>query len=729
ENLYGEEYQQWLSEVFKYPYIGSASFFILSSPDKTWDSFAWRTGGSIKGGIVGRMARLERPELVPVQLGQPAGNGAQPPTPGAAPQVKVGDLPDIVTHQQLIDAFYKVADQLGLGNWDVLNKTGLNVEQLAQNRQALYKGLVLAALPNLSLVERGMLAAELVTQLRKAKKTTGVVNAPDGLNLRQGPGSDKSILETLGDQTPLDVVNEQGDWLFVATNANNAGYVHRNYVNRADAAPQAAAAVVTPPAAAPVVSGGVSKALAGFLASTPELIAAPLAGEQFVLGPNAGPGAKLLTNIWNRYGGLLSAVAAKLGIDPALAVAILAVESGGNAFGPDGRMIIRFENHLFYQYWGKQNQARFAQHFTYSGDRVWEGHTWRSDPNQPFQEFHGNQAAEWAALNFAASLDDTAAKYSISMGLPQIMGFNYQRIGYANVQDMFTAFQGDERNHVLGMFDFIKADPNMLQALRNNDYKAFASGYNGPGQAEYYGGLIQKWVQSFNILRQDPSSAAFGVEAAPTLTDDLDAAISFLPMPLPSAIFAQAQPAVNAIVPAAPVHGDTEAEQLPPIEEPAPVMDERLYNLWLKHIEHGFENNNIMFNRVLRAFMVPYYMTVAMYVVMFMVGIGLFVVAARLSSQQGTQLAGLFFGGLGIASFLGYFMSKPLRSLEENLQFITWLGIVYNTYWTRLLYMQNAVSVQDDLKEATSEAITQIEHMLNKNVEVAYKRPDAKEQG
>ena len=155
-------------------------------------------------------------------------------------------------------------------------------------------------------------------------------------------------------------------------------------------------------------------------------------------------------------------------------------------------------------------------------------------------------------------------------------------------------------------------------------------------------------------------------------------------------------------------------------------MDDRLYNLWLDHIKHGFENNNIMFNRVLRAFMVPYYMTIAMYVLMFMVGIGLFVVAARLSSQQGTQIAGLLFGGLGIASFLGYFMSKPLRSLEENLQFITWLGIVYNTYWTRLLYMQNATSIQADLKEATAEAVTQIEYMLNKNVDVAYKRPEPK---
>lgn len=52
------------------------------------------------------------------------------------------------------------------------------------------------------------------------------------------------------------------------------------------------------------------------------------------------------------------------------------------------------------------------------------------------------------------------------MGLPQIMGFNHQRIVYANVQEMFNAFQADERNHVLGLFDFINADANICRAMQ-----------------------------------------------------------------------------------------------------------------------------------------------------------------------------------------------------------------------------------------------------------------------
>ncbi len=78
---------------------------------------------------------------------------------------------------------------------------------------------------------------------------------------------------------------------------------------------------------------------------------------------------------------------------------------------------------------------------------------------------------------------------------------------------------------------------------------------------------------------------------------------------------------------------------------------------------------------------------------------------------------------MGVVAFLTYFLSRPLRSLEENLQFITWLGVIYNTYWTRLLYMQNAATVHDELKDATQVAVGQIEELIDKNSRLASKRP------
>ena len=130
-----------------------------------------------------------------------------------------------------------------------------------------------------------------------------------------------------------------------------------------------------------------------------------------------------------------------------------------------------------------------------------------------------------------------------------------------------------------------------------------------------------------------------------------------------------------------------------------------------------------MFNRVLGAFMTPYYLTVVMYGLLFLVGVGLFVVAAWLSYANGADNTAYFFGGLGVVTFLAFFVSKPLRALEENLQFITWLGIIYNTYWTRLLYMQDSATVHDDLKDANHQAETSLNKLIDKDTELSKERP------
>ncbi len=75
--------------------------------------------------------------------------------------------------------------------------------------------------------------------------------------------------------------------------------------------------------------------------------------------------------------------------------------------------------------------------------------------------------------------------------------------------------------------------------------------------------------------------------------------------------------------------------------------DAELYDAWRKHIERGFENNNRMFDRTLNAFMYPYWVTVGMYIVLFVVGISAFFVAARLSFEGGKELYTVLFGGIG----------------------------------------------------------------------------------
>ena len=210
---------------------------------------------------------------------------------------------------------------------------------------------------------------------------------------------------------------------------------------------------------------------------------------------------RLLARIWNNYGGLLIAIANKMGFDPAIAVAIIAQESGGYAFSADGRMIIRFENHLFNDYWGKNNASTFNDHFQV-GDPIWTGHKWRPTSSVPWQDFHGNQSAEWDVFTLACTLNDTAAKKSISMGLPQILGSNYTVLGFASVQDMFNAFTTSERNQVIAFFDFLQGNSaNALTALRNRDFRTIASIYNGAGNADAYGKSINDLYNSFVALQ------------------------------------------------------------------------------------------------------------------------------------------------------------------------------------------------------------------------------------
>ena len=57
------QYVEYFRELFKYPYINSASPFILSSPDPTWDSFAWRkVSGEVKP-VVAAVRDMPRPPL------------------------------------------------------------------------------------------------------------------------------------------------------------------------------------------------------------------------------------------------------------------------------------------------------------------------------------------------------------------------------------------------------------------------------------------------------------------------------------------------------------------------------------------------------------------------------------------------------------------------------------------------------------------------------------------
>lgn len=178
------------------------------------------------------------------------------------------------------------------------------------------------------------------------------------------------------------------------------------------------------------------------------------------------------------------------------------------------------------------------------------------------------------------------------------------------------------------------------------------------------------------------------------------------------------------IKPGAPQDGGR--AKLPP-PDPAAIdrLPEEVRKAWIAYMVNGFSNNEIMFRRTLAAFMKPYYLTLWMYGALFLLGLSLVVIAAITGLYTGQPVVALVFGGLGVGTFLLFFIRQPLQALEENLEFITWLGVAFNTYWTRLMYLSEPSTMQRDLKAAEDDYCNMVERLIVRHAELRGKRPGA----
>lgn len=205
-----------------------------------------------------------------------------------------------------------------------------------------------------------------------------------------------------------------------------------------------------------------------------------------------------LAGTHNRLGSLIKRFAAETKVDVAAVLAVWQIESAGLRHQP-GRAIIRFENHHLFRRWGQKNERLYNQHFRHGGHngvsgKPWRGHKYRKTKSGPFLPFHGKQVREYEVLELATKLaGEATALRCISIGGPQILISNHRLIGYRQPKAMYEAFQADERAHLLGFFDYCQQHGrrgSLIGRLRAKDWTGFASGYNGPGQADEYGALI-----------------------------------------------------------------------------------------------------------------------------------------------------------------------------------------------------------------------------------------------
>jgi hypothetical protein len=163
-------------------------------------------------------------------------------------------------------------------------------------------------------------------------------------------------------------------------------------------------------------------------------------------------------------------------IDPALIRAFAEVESGGKSgFGPDGLPVIAFEGHTFRKYTGRK----------YDKDYPLLSYRYDKKAGPEWQQNNKDQKTAWNTLKAAMALDNDAALQACSWGMFQVMGFNYEMCGYANVNDFVASMKAGERGQLDAFVGYCKKKPGMIPALRDKNFASMATLYNGKDFGNY----------------------------------------------------------------------------------------------------------------------------------------------------------------------------------------------------------------------------------------------------
>lgn len=157
-----------------------------------------------------------------------------------------------------------------------------------------------------------------------------------------------------------------------------------------------------------------------------------------------------------------------LGVEPAAIKAVNEVESRGRGFLPDGRPVILFERHVM---------RRRLLDYGFPADKLEAEYP--HIVNKATGGYLGG-VREWTRFEEAADIHRAAAIESTSWGLFQIMGMHWRHLQYPSAEAFFDAMHESEGAQLDAFVRFIKADPNLLRALRANDWASFARWYNGP---------------------------------------------------------------------------------------------------------------------------------------------------------------------------------------------------------------------------------------------------------
>lgn len=158
---------------------------------------------------------------------------------------------------------------------------------------------------------------------------------------------------------------------------------------------------------------------------------------------------------------LTTEIANEKGYDKAVLLSFIDVETGGRGFDQNtGKILIQFEPHWF------RKKVPYAPSGKWSVNKV------------------DIQSKEWEAFNNAFTINPAGAMESTSIGLGQIMGFHFKRLGFPSVGAMWDDAKKGLKNQILQIVKFLETDQRLRTAIRMKDWHTIATIYNGAGYKE-----------------------------------------------------------------------------------------------------------------------------------------------------------------------------------------------------------------------------------------------------
>lgn len=151
--------------------------------------------------------------------------------------------------------------------------------------------------------------------------------------------------------------------------------------------------------------------------------------------------------------------------------AVHKVESKGDGFNSDGTPVILFEPHIFYKQLTKKGLIDIR-------NRVMRERPDLCYPKWKPKSYGAEGAYQHQRLTAASQYHRESALESASWGLGQVMGFNWQDLGYPSLQSFINAQYRDEASQLDTMCRFIKHN-GLIDELKNQNWSAFAYRYNG----------------------------------------------------------------------------------------------------------------------------------------------------------------------------------------------------------------------------------------------------------